>query len=89
MLTVARAPDIKSWALIHDSFGTLPSRTQSLFMYVRVAFMELYTQHDVLEDFRGQILQQLDPDKIEQLPELPTKGNLDLHSVLRSQYCFA
>lgn len=89
MLTVARSPDIKSWAVIHDSFGTLPSRTQSLFMYVRVAFMELYSQHDVLEDFRGQILQQLDPDKIEQLPSLPTKGNLDLTSVLRSGYCFA
>lgn len=89
MLTVARAPDIKSWALIHDSFGTLPSRTQSLFMYVRVAFVELYSQNDVLEHFRGQILQQLDPEKIEQLPSLPTKGTLDLHSVLRSQYCFA
>ncbi len=89
MLTVARAPDIKNWALIHDSFGTLPSRTQNLFMYVRVAFMELYTQHDVLEEFRGQILEQLDSDKLNELPPLPTKGNLDLTSVLRSGYCFA
>ena len=89
MLTVARAPDIKSWALIHDSFGTIPSRTQSLFMYVRVAFMELYSEHDVLDEFRGQILHQLDEEKLADLPPLPSKGNLELHSVLRSQYCFA
>lgn len=89
MLTVARAPDIKSWALIHDSFGTLPSRTQSLFMYVRVAFVELYSSFDVLSHFRDQILLQLDADVIEDLPPLPTKGNLDLHAVLQSRYCFA
>lgn len=89
MLTVARAPDIKSWALIHDSFGTLPSRTQSLFMYVRVAFMELYSTFDVMSHFREQILLQLDADVIEQLPSLPSKGNLDLHAVLQSRYCFA
>lgn len=89
MLTVARAPDIKSWALIHDSFGTLPSRTQALFNYVRVAFVELYTAHDVLEDFRGQVLQQLPAEQIKLLPPTPTRGNLDLYSVLRSGYCFA
>lgn len=89
LLTVARAPDIKEWAVIHDSFGTLASRTQSLFLYVRVAFMELYTSYDVLEDFRDQML--LDPTqktRIE-LPSAPAKGRLDPHAVLQSRYCFA
>jgi len=89
MLTVARAPDIDNWALIHDSFGTLPSRTQSLFSYIRVAFFELYSTHDVLEEFRDQILRQLDSTEIDDLPPTPSKGNLDLHSVLQSRYCFA
>jgi DNA-directed RNA polymerase len=89
MLTAARAPDIKNWALIHDSFGTLASRTQSLFLYVRVAFTELYTRHNVLEEFREQML--LDPEKQIRLdlPEAPAQGDLDLHSVLQSRYCFA
>jgi DNA-directed RNA polymerase len=89
MLTVARAPDIKSWALIHDSFGTLPSRTQSLFTYIRVAFVELYSTHDVLDEFRGQVLKQLASERIEDLPPVPAKGHLDLNSVLQSKYCFA
>lgn len=89
MLTVARAPDIKSWALIHDSFGTLPSKTQSLFMYVRVAFVELYSAFDVMSRFREQVILQLDAGEVEELPSLPTKGNLDLYSVLQSKYCFA
>lgn len=89
MLTVARAPDVTNWALVHDSFGTLPSKTQSLFNYIRVAFLELYSQHDVLDQFRGQVLKQLDAGKLEELPPLPSKGSLDLHSVLQSQYCFA
>lgn len=89
MLTVARAPDIKSWALIHDSFGTLPSRTQSLFMYVRVAFVELYSTFDVMSHFRDQVLLQLASEEVEELQSLPTKGTLDLYSVLQSRYCFA
>lgn len=89
LLTVARAPDIKEWAVIHDSFGTLASRTQSLFMYVRVAFMELYTQHNVLEEFREQMLCDDDTKERIDIPEAPRQGNLDLYAILRSQYCFA
>lgn len=89
MLTVARAPDIRNWALIHDSFGTLPSRTQSLFLYVRVAFMELYTSHDVLEEFRDQMLLDTQDKKRLDLPHTPPRGQLNLHAVLQSRYCFA
>jgi DNA-directed RNA polymerase len=89
LLTVARAPDINNWALIHDSFGTLPSRTPALFRYIRVAFLELYSQHDVLDDFRGQMIKQLSAESQGDMPDLPTPGKLDLHAVLHSQYCFA
>lgn len=89
MLTVARSPDIKNWAVIHDSFGTLASRTQSLFLYVRVAFMELYTTHDVLEEFRDQMLMDPDTHTRIDLPATPPRGGLNLHAVLQSRYCFA
>lgn len=91
MLTVARAPDIKNWAVIHDSFGTLPSRTQSLFLYVRVAFMELYSKHHVLQEFYDQMRMLEDPNtkQLLEIPAPPTQGNLDLYSVLQSRYCFA
>ncbi|SEL74353.1 DNA-directed RNA polymerase [Atopomonas hussainii] len=51
--------------------------------------MQLYSEHDVLKDFREQVLLQLDPAQLDDLPPLPSKGNLELHSVLQSKYCFA
>ncbi|KGK41206.1 hypothetical protein LH51_16515 [Nitrincola sp. A-D6] len=81
-----------SLALIHDSFGTLASRTggkDGLFTIIREAFVELYSEHDVMENFRDEMLEQLSLEAREELPPTPEKGNLDLEIVLQSRYCFA
>lgn len=91
MLCTVRASQegIKSFAMIHDSFGTVAADTEDLFRIVRESFVELYTDVDVLGVFREEILRQLSEEKAKELPSVPKKGTLDLSGVLLSRFSFA
>lgn len=90
MLTTVRATQegIDSFAMIHDSFGTTAAETEGLFRIVRESFVEMYSDVDVLEQFRDEIARQLG-DKAVELAALPARGTLDLSGVLESRFCFA
>lgn len=77
---------IHHFSMIHDSYATCPSQADTLFHTVREAFVEMYTKHDVLAEFREDMELLLSEDK--QLPEPPTKGSLDIKEVLESLYMF-
>lgn len=91
MLTVVRAKQagIRSFAMIHDSFGTTAGDVENLYRIVRESFFEMYDTVDVLGSFRDEIAQQLSEEGKEKLPELPERGTLDLSGILQSRYCFA
>lgn len=91
MLTVVRAKQagIDNFAMIHDSFGTTAGDVEQLYHVVREAFVEMYSEIDVIESFRDEILQQLSEKNREKLEELPARGTLDLNQVVESRYCFA
>ncbi len=80
---------IHNFAMIHDSFGTRAADTEDLFRIVRESFVEQYTDVDVLENFRDEILRQLTPELAKELPVLPDRGTLDLAGVMDSRFCFA
>lgn len=75
--------DINSYAMIHDSYGTHAHNTPKLARLLRKAFVDMYTKNDVLGDFRKAALEVLD-----EVPEPPKQGNLNIHEVLRSKYFF-
>lgn len=91
MLTVVRAKQagIRSFAMIHDSFGCPAGEVEDLFRIVREAFFEMYDTVDVLGSFRDEITQQLSDEGKKQLPALPESGTLDLSKIVESRYCFA
>ena len=91
MLTTVRAEqeNIKSFAMVHDSFGTTAAETEDLFRIVRESFVEMYEDTDVLLNFRDEIMRQLSPKARQALPDLPESGTLDLRGVLESKFCFA
>lgn len=91
MLTTVRATQegIDAFAMIHDSFGTTAGQTEAMFRIVRESFVEMYTDVDVLDQFRNEIARQLSEEKRDELAELPAKGTLDLAGVLESRFCFA
>lgn len=78
---------IRSFSLIHDSYGTHAGNAMVMATVLREEFVKMYSDHEVLEDFRNSLLTTL-PEGTE-LPPVPPKGNLDLQQVLDSPYFFA
>lgn len=75
---------IKDFAMIHDSYGVHASDTETLARNIRQAFYEMYTNHDVLEEFRQCALEVVD-----EVPPVPPKGGMDLEEVLKSTFFFS
>lgn len=80
---------IESFAVIHDSFGTIPADAGSLFVAVREAMVDTYEHHDVIQDFYEQFADQLHESQLKKLPAVPAKGNLDIRDILKSDFAFA
>lgn len=91
MLTVNLALDngVTRFAMIHDSYGTDAQHTDMLDACTRHAFVNQYTEHEVLAEFRAGILPTLSPKAAAKLPSVPTAGGLDLSQVVHSQFFFA
>ncbi|UJX45784.1 DNA-directed RNA polymerase [Xanthobacter sp. YC-JY1] len=91
MLTIQRcvAEGITSFAMIHDSYGTHAADTDRLAHHLRAAFVSMYTEHNVLEEFRAAVAAALPPEIASELPLPPAMGCLDLHQVEESAYFFA
>lgn len=77
---------LRSFSLIHDSYGTHAGNAVALGQMLREEFVSMY-EKDVLEEFKSDLMRQL-PDDAE-LEDLPAKGTLDLSQVLRSDFFFA
>ena len=90
MLTidVAKQCEIFSFAMVHDSYGTHAADAETLWWCLRKAFVEMYSQTDVLEDFRADLLDVLPKDKHDQIPQSPDKGSLDIALVEESEFFF-
>lgn len=91
-MTVVRAHEVygvESFALIHDSFGTIPADAGSLFKAVRETLVSTYEDNDVLADFYEQFADQLHESQLDKMPALPKKGNLNLQEILKSDFAFA
>jgi DNA-directed RNA polymerase len=80
---------IESFALIHDSFGTIPVDAGKLFKAVRETMVLTYENNDVLADFYDQFADQLHETQLDKMPPLPKKGKLNLQDILKSDFAFA
>lgn len=81
--------DITHFAMIHDSFGTHAADARVLQTATREVFYDMYSENDVLGDFRNAVLKGLSDDKVQDIPDELTKGALDLSLVKDSHYFFA
>jgi DNA-directed RNA polymerase len=86
--TVRRAylEGIRSFSLIHDSYGTHAGNVPHLARYLREEFIKMY-ETDVLTKFKTELETQLPEGVL--LEPLPATGTLDLNMVLESDYFFA
>ena len=78
---------VKDFSLIHDSFGAHPNDTESMYVAVRQSLINMYESYCPFEEIRSQTNAAIDAK--EKVPSIPTKGTLDLRSILDAEYAFA
>jgi DNA-directed RNA polymerase, mitochondrial len=88
MLTVSQAMNdgVEHFAVVHDSYGTVPGDMSVLAQATRQSFVKLYTSHDVIEELRVQFQAQAPEGVTIEAP--PEKGTLEVSQVLSSAYFF-
>lgn len=86
VLLECKREGINSVALVHDSFGCLPNDCGRFRAIIKRTFRDLYVEHDVLADIKKEAEERLDNP---QLPEVPTKGALNMDDIMQAEYCFA
>lgn len=84
-----REHGIESFGMVHDSYAVLPSDASKAAKCLREVFVDMYTKHDVLNEFREEVMEMIPEEKHHLIPEVPPKGNLDINLVLESKYFFA
>ena len=71
--------------MIHDSYGSPVAQANTMYKAVRQSFIEMYTEQDVLENFKNDMLKLSDTS----LPALPKRGDLKLDEIANSKYIFS
>ena len=88
-VNVAMDNGIINFCNVHDSFGTTAADVEVLNTSLREAFINMFTENDILENFRNDVLRQLPEKYHDKLPEVPQKGNLDINELRKSRFFFA
>ena len=84
----ARAKGITSFAMVHDSYGTHACDVDAMGESARAAFLELYGSNDPIEMLRDQLIKLLPEKDHKKIPDLPSKGDLDLEQIKKAKYFF-
>lgn len=86
---------LTSFAMIHDSYGTLAPRVHDMAAALRVAFVQIFSV-DQLDALRTELQAQLDAAGVKDkdgnpviLPPVPAPGGLDVRQLLDSEFFFA
>jgi DNA-directed RNA polymerase len=92
-VNAARREGIIQFALVHDSFGSLPSHAARFQGIIREQFVEMYEQHDVLTEVLERATCDLNEhnNRLSELAEMRAEltGNLNIKEVLNAKYAFA
>lgn len=84
----AKQQGINNVALVHDSFGCLPNDAARFRQLIKETFVKLYTENNPLEQIKQENCVHLVTHGY-RLPDLPTKGSLQIEEVLHAEYAFA
>lgn len=78
---------VDSFALVHDSYGTLAADTDISAACLREAFVNMYAGVDHLSSFKNTLVEAV--EKPETIPPTPVMGELDMEQVRHAEYFFA
>jgi DNA-directed RNA polymerase len=84
----AKKQGIHQVALVHDSFGCLPNDAARFRQLIKETFVQLYAENDPLEQIKQENCAYLVTHGYK-LPDVPTKGSLQIEEVNHAEYAFA
>ena len=87
-IDIARSMGIDNFAMVHDSYGTHACDVDKLGDATRAAFYELYGDHDPITMLRDQLVELLPESEHKKIPDLPSRGELDINEIKNSKYFF-
>ena len=89
-VNIAYAKGIRNFCNVHDSFGTTAGDVETLTESLKEAFIKIFTNNDVLEKFRDEVMDQVtNPDLKLQFPMIPAKGSLDIWKLNDCDFFFS
>ena len=89
-VNIAYAKGIRNFCNVHDSFGTTAGDVETLTESLKEAFIKIFTNNDVLEKFRDEVMDQVtNPDLKLQFPAIPAKGALDIWKLNDCDFFFS
>lgn len=88
MKTVNSMPEDTSFCMVHDSFATHAADSGLLATTIRNSYYETF-KDPVLADIIDNIKANLPKENIEDVPDLPEMGLLDIEDILKSSYMFS
>lgn len=88
-VNIAYSKGLKSFANVHDSFGTTAGDMECLTECLKEAFTEIFTQHNVLQEFKDDIYYQVPEHLRDDLPDVPDFGQLDVNELKNCEFFFS
>ena len=88
-VNIAYNNGIRNFCNVHDSFGTTAADVEMLSSALKEAFIQTFTETDVLKEFKEDVKAQLPVERHEELPEELDKGNLDIEKLRECDFFFA
>jgi DNA-directed RNA polymerase len=77
------------FALVHDSFGCHAAWAARFQGIIREQFVEMYETHDVLAEVYEGAKRDLSEHNLRRLPDVVSRGPLNIREVLNAKYAFA
>jgi DNA-directed RNA polymerase len=77
------------FALVHDSFGCHAAWAARFQGIIREQFVEMYETHDVLAEVYERAKCDLSEHNLRRLPDVVSRGPLNIREVLNAKYAFA
>tara|TARA_Y100001938_G_scaffold120029_1_gene166495 strand:- start:27 stop:575 length:549 start_codon:yes stop_codon:yes gene_type:complete len=76
--------------MIHDSFGVHVSDLPDfLDRCIKPAFVQIFGEEDVIDNFEREVRKILDDKQIEKLPPSPSRGDYDVTEVTKNDFFFS
>jgi DNA-directed RNA polymerase len=89
-VNIATENGVQNFATVHDSFGTTAGDMNVLLACIKTAFVEIFNDANLLEDFLTEVKTQIsNPKLLDKLPDVPKQSDLNIEDLMDCDFFFS